>query len=216
MRASDYGPVSVSRWKTEQPHIYDALAQGRRVLVAQRGKVVAAFVPAEELPVDVLALYALPQIETKPFEITATVMNQQRPAPGYWLKRAMADEPSLVTSSGKLYGMLRSISADELEPDGPSHTTAIEHGDAIDEFLADHPDATPHDLAMFTARLDDTATTPVTTAAEQLPTLAARVFGSDRPTDTVRKRRSKKLFLQTTRRAGATTTTAAAAILGSG
>lgn len=156
MRATDYGPVALSQWKAQRPKIFQALKQGRRVLVAHQGEVVAVFEPATETPLDVFALYALPQIDTSPFEITATIMNQQKPTPKFWLDRAQSGEPSLVTSRGKLYGTLRALTSEELKQD-LSVDVYRQRDKVVANFLAKHPNTTPEELATFTASLEDGA-----------------------------------------------------------
>lgn len=160
MRASDYGPVVLSRLKSEQSHIFDALETGRRVLVAHKGEVVAAIDPTPALPRQVLAMYAMPQIDTSPYELTATVMNQERPPPSHWLKRAKSGQPSLVTRSGKLFGALRSITPAELAAEQVTSGEVARRDAAVDRFLEENPDATADQLADFTSELDNSTPAP--------------------------------------------------------
>lgn len=161
MRASDYGPVALSRWKTERAQIFEALEAGRRVLVAHKGSVVGVIDPTPDLPRQVLAMFAMPQIDTKPYELTATVMNQERPAPKHWLDQARDGQPALVTRQGKLYGALRSIEPEEIAREQTSSLTTSEQLDAaIDQFLRDNPEASSEELADYTASLDETSPTP--------------------------------------------------------
>lgn len=160
MRASDYGPVALSRLKTEQTQIFKALEAGRRVLIAHRGTVVAAIDPTPALPRQVLEMYAMPQIDTRPYELTATAMNQGIPTPTHWLKRAKAGKPSLVTRSGKLFGALRSVTLDNLTADQVPAAEVARRDTEIDRYLTDHPDATAEELADFTAKLDSSTPDP--------------------------------------------------------
>ena len=75
MRPTDYGPVPVSRIKAESGAIFDALAHGRRVLIAKHDRVVAAIDPATAVPRGLLVNYVTPG-HPRLAELTATEVNQ--------------------------------------------------------------------------------------------------------------------------------------------
>ena len=61
MSSTDYGPVAqFSRVKAESGAIFDALARGRRVLIAKHDRVVAAIDPATAVPRGLLFDYVTP------------------------------------------------------------------------------------------------------------------------------------------------------------
>jgi antitoxin (DNA-binding transcriptional repressor) of toxin-antitoxin stability system len=150
MSPTDYGPVPVSRVKAESGAIFDALAHGRRVLIAKHDRVVAAIDPATAVPRDLLVDYATPG-HTRLAELTATEINQGSPSRAV---AAASTTPAYVTKDNRVYGLLRQITADDLAAALPSPALIAERERRIEKFLADHPEAGAEELASVGERLN--------------------------------------------------------------
>ncbi len=147
MRGRDYGPVPISRLKQESVAIFQALAEGRRVLITKRGELVAAVDPPDPDDRDMLVAYATPGRETLS-ELTATEINQGSPSRA--VKAAIEGRPSYVTRGEKVYGFLRSVSPAELAEEGLSLSEIEERDRLVAEYLAREPQTTTKELAAFT------------------------------------------------------------------
>ena len=143
MRPTDYGPVPVSRIKAESGAIFDALAHGRRVLIAKHDRVVAAIDPATAVPRGLLVDYVTPG-HPRLAELTATEVNQGSPSRAV---AAASNAPVYVTKDNQVYGLLREITADDLAEALPSSTKIAEREQRIEDYLAVNPDADAEELA---------------------------------------------------------------------
>ena len=151
MRTTDYGPVPVSRIKSESAALFDALASGRRVLVSKHSRVVAAIDPPEAIPVELLVGYALPGDRVL-VELSASEINQGSPSAA--VTASMQGSPSYVTKDGRVYGLLREISESELAAQLPTQELVAERERRLDEFLERYPGADAEQLAAFSEKLD--------------------------------------------------------------
>jgi antitoxin (DNA-binding transcriptional repressor) of toxin-antitoxin stability system len=143
--ATDFGPVPASQVKSESNRIFDALEQGRRVLISRYGKVVAVIDPPSlARHGHMLAAYAVLGLGT-PLELTATEIAQG--APGEHIRRAEEGTPSLVTRNSKVYGVLLPHSGE------PTKSDPDEEESLLAQFEEAHPDATPAEFAAEVARL---------------------------------------------------------------
>ena len=143
MRPTDFGPVPVSRLKAESNAIYDALSEGRRVLVSQHGRLAAVIDPRDLVPRDVLAEYA---IGNRPFpELKASIINQG--SPSAFVNDAIAGSPSFVSKEKEMYGLLRGLTDDEKLAEVPSRAEVSENEKRLAKFLRTHPDATAQQVA---------------------------------------------------------------------
>ncbi len=159
--ATDFGPVPASQVKKESSRIFDALGEGRRVLISRYGKVIAAIDPVTHpLYEHVLAAYAMPGFADT-HELTATDISQDGPAER--IRAAEDGIPSLVTKNQKAYGMLQ-----RFDGDGESMAAASDP-DVREELLArfeqGHPDATPAEFAAEVERLAAAAPSAVAAPA---------------------------------------------------
>ncbi|MGJ7440974.1 tetratricopeptide repeat protein [Aquipuribacter sp. MA13-6] len=134
----DYGPVPVSRLKDDVQDWFQALEDGRRVLVSRHGQVVAAIDPPS-MPrhTHQLASFALREPSVK--ELSATDIGQRSPSEA--VHRAERGESILVTRGNKVFGVLGAPVVEE----------TLESVDAQEEglaaFEAENPDATPEQFA---------------------------------------------------------------------
>lgn len=144
MATMDYGPIPVSRLKDEAPAFYEALSKGRRVLVSRHGRVVAAIEPVSVTSHSTqLAQFAAASTSAQVSDLSATNFGQG--SPSEYIRMAESGTSSLVTKNGKVYGVLSS-------PDGVEELDKVdERESALTEFEHDRPDATPVEIAAFTA-----------------------------------------------------------------
>lgn len=147
MYSHDFGPIPVSRLKADAPQIFEALGQGRRVLVSRRGEVVAAIDPPDAIDTQVLAEYALPGRRNLD-ELSASEINRGSPS------RAVADAAKglarYVTKDSRVYGMLRRVTGEELAAELPTPQEATDHRQRVEELLQVNPAATAEEIVALT------------------------------------------------------------------
>ncbi|QIK66840.1 hypothetical protein G7072_11245 [Nocardioides sp. HDW12B] len=165
--ATDYGPIPISQFKAEAGRIFDALADGRRVLISRYGRVVAAISPAsapEHAPL--MADFAVDYADSLR-ELNASDIAQGSPSES--IRLAERGVTSLLTRNSKVFGVIS------------GHTTgqAVEDPDQqeklLEKFEADHPDATPAEFAQAVAHV--TAHDAVG-SAERSPSAARSVYAA--------------------------------------
>lgn len=158
----DYGPIPMSRLKHEANAVYQALQEGRRVLISRHGAVVAAIDPVSlDRHVRELARFALPSEGDELPHLTARELMQGSPSD--FVRRAEEGSPSLVTRANKVYGVLTSdVPAENAQ-------SVDKREDALAYFERQHPDASAEDFAAESARL---------ASAEPSPPLTPDLLGS--------------------------------------
>jgi antitoxin (DNA-binding transcriptional repressor) of toxin-antitoxin stability system len=144
---SDYGPIPISRLKDEGNNLFDALANGRRVLISRHGRVVAAIEPASvDRHTHQLAAFAVRAADA-PNEVTATDLNQGSPSEA--VREAEQGRPSLLTRNRQVAGILQSY-----EPSLTAREVVAQERQ-LAEFERSHPDATTEELVAEAARISD-------------------------------------------------------------
>jgi LacI family transcriptional regulator len=151
MAEAELGPIPVSRLKIEAVSIFAALANGRRVLISRRGRVVAAIDPVGSLALETLAQFATPG-KTDMGELSASDINRRSPSAAIELSLKGVDH--YVTRENRLYGVLRAIGTEELSQDHLPEEQVIERQRRIDRFLVETPDAEPEQLIRFTEQVE--------------------------------------------------------------
>ena len=147
MRISDYGPVPISKLKHESREMFDALAEGSRVLISRRGLVVAEIRPPTEGDAHLLASFALPADEATPLaQLTSTTINQS--ASRTITEVLESDGVAFVTNAHSVLGFLERYEAEKDELSVDDHKLI---NSRVAAFLAKHPDATAQDVADYQA-----------------------------------------------------------------
>lgn len=147
MSPLDYGPVPVSRLKTEAGAVFQALQEGRRVFISRHGVVVAAIDPVSlNRHVRELARFALP-VEDDEALPQLTAREFQQGSLSDYVRRAEEGSPSLVTRANKVYGVLTSPGLIE------TVESVDEREKALASFERQHPDASAEDFAAAVAAL---------------------------------------------------------------
>lgn len=151
MRATDYGPVPVSRMKSEVAAIFEALSRGRAVLISKHGRVVATIDPPEAIPREILVDYVTPGHRVLP-ELTASHINQGSPSAA--VTASVEGSTYYVTKNNQVYGLLRSMSDGDLAVHLPSREQVAQRERRIEQFLEQNPDADAEQVASLGEELD--------------------------------------------------------------
>lgn len=138
--------LPVSTLKAQANRVFAKLAEGTTVYVSKHGRVVAAFVPHEQVPRDVAASYTSPG-RPNLAEVTSTAM--MKCVPSREVSDATEGLPALATKDGKVFGMLVRATA-PVPAVVPDSALAADRSRALDEYLKAHPDATAEDAIAFT------------------------------------------------------------------
>lgn len=160
--ATYFGPIPASQVKKESTRIFDALEQGRRVLISRYGKVVAAIDPASRQRHEhLLAAYAAPGFDTVR-ELTATEISQDGPAER--IRDAENGSAALVTKNHKVYGLLQRF--DDASGDGTGTDPDVQE-QLLARFEKEHPHATPAEFAAEAERVSELMAEPSPARAPQ-------------------------------------------------
>lgn len=144
---SDYGPVPISRLKSERTRIQEALRGGRRVLLSRHGEVAACIEPPAERHASLLLDFATKSADGGRLPVL-TMTDIGRGSPSAQIRSAQTGNETLLTDHGRVIGVLTAA------PEAVDRAWALRRAEAIEGFIATHPEATPHDLADFADDLD--------------------------------------------------------------
>lgn len=151
MRNDAFGPLPVSRMKPESSLMFDALAEGRPVLISRWGQVVAVIHPSGALSDELLAGYVSGDLGELS-ELTAADINQRSPSRAVAL--ALSGTPHYVTRDHRVYGLLRALNVGELATDLPTEEQVVERQSRLDEFLRATPGASLADVIEFSEAME--------------------------------------------------------------
>lgn len=144
---ADYGPVPISRLKGERARIQEALRGGRRVLLSRHGEVVASIEPPSERHASLLLDFATKTANLGRLPVL-TMTDIGRGSPSAHVRSAQTGNETLLTDHGRVIGVLTAA------PHAVDRARALRRAEAIDGFIATHPEAGPKDLATFADDLD--------------------------------------------------------------
>jgi hypothetical protein len=142
----DYGPVAVSRLRREIASVSIALDQKRRVLLSRHGQVVAAIEPPSSRFDRLLLDYTTLSRDDRTVPVL-TLTQIGRGAPGPFIKDAQDGISTLITSHGRVLGVLTK------KPEPLSSDGASDRLELMKEFAAKNRDASPAEFAKFGASL---------------------------------------------------------------
>ncbi len=159
MNSTDYGPVPVSRLKSERVNVLSALEGGRSVLLSRHGRVVALLKPLEPHHDGLVRSLFTTGRQSVP---VLTMTQIESGSPSAAVRRAEEGSDTLVADlkRNRVYGVLTA------KPEPLSDDEASARADRIAQFLADDPEATADDLADFSEELDAEARTTLRARAE--------------------------------------------------
>ncbi|MEO7754258.1 MAG: hypothetical protein ABIS35_12680 [Terracoccus sp.] len=152
MNSTDYGPVPVSRLKSERVNVLTALEGGRNVLLSRHGRVVAMLTPLEAHHDGLVrSLFTA----GRPSVPVLTMTQIESGSPSAAVRRAEEGSDTLLADlkRNRVYGVLTA------KPEPISDAEASVRADRIAQFLADDPEASADDLADFSEELDAEART---------------------------------------------------------
>ncbi len=145
---NELGPIPVSRLKEESARVFDALENGRVVLISRHSEVVAVIRPATDPIFDEDVLRFATNQPTAYRELTAGNISQD--SPSSWVNAAHDEGVrSFVTRNGKVLGVLTGL-VDSQAQVGESHaaTTFVEA--QLAQFERANPAASIADVEKFT------------------------------------------------------------------
>lgn len=147
-----FGPIPVSQLKARATSMFDALEQGRPVLISRRGRIEAVIEPPTADLSGALSLYAIGGGPELP-EITSSTFNNGA-TKSLLDDLALQQHPVLVTRDRRVYGTMRPATPVEIQDRGD--VSDAELGEALNAELVDfrrrRPDATALEVAQHMDR----------------------------------------------------------------